>query len=390
MRSRVKPVTNKKEEGTSVEAYNGFRLLSFLIYFENRLHGLKIGEASEKIAKTLWPQNSKPSRARSIVKWSKEYLEYGDLSDHCQGLHVKRQSFLSHNDIKSKVLEYMKKTNPAERTLFSIKTFIEEEVIPSCLGVSGSVSITTLSKYLKEWGYSYGNKKGLFFDGHERQDVVEYRKAWCQRMMKYMAKSEFYSGEQEEQVLEPNLDEGEEKVVFVTHDKSTFYTNDGKDEVWTHEDESVIRKKGPGSSIMVSEFQCPCHGTMRIRGWTSRKLFKAGESRDGWWTSKDMVAQLKDHVIGLFESLHPDCRAVFLFDNSSNHGAYSDDALVASRMTLNEKAWPLTEKYQFKDTTIELSTGQLLHQSFYYDKEIFCHDSKGRVKKKNVRYFKGK
>ena len=185
------------------------------------------------------------------------------------------------------------------------------------------------------------------------------------------------------------LEEGEKKLVFVTQDESTFYANDDKDTLWMSKDENYIRKKGPGSSIMVSEFQCPCHGTMRIRGWSSRKLFKAGESRDGWWTSKDMVAQLKDHVIGQFESLHPDCRAVFLFDNSSNHGAYSEDALVVSRMTLNEKPWPLTERYQFKDTTIELSSGQLLKQSFFYDKKISSHDSKGRPKVKHVRYFKG-
>ena len=102
-----------------------------------------------------------------------------------------------------------------------------------------------------------------------------------------------------------------------------------------------------------------------------------------------MVSQL-DYVIGLFENLHPNCRAVFLFDNSSNHGAYSDDALVVSRMTLNEKPWSLTDKYQFRDTTVKLSTGELLHQSFFYEKEISSHDSKGRPKNKRVRYFKGK
>ncbi|KAG1569197.1 hypothetical protein G6F50_006604 [Rhizopus delemar] len=65
-----------------------------------------------------------------------------------------------------------------------------------------------------------------------------------------------------------------------------------------------------------------------------------------------MVEQLKEDAIGLFEALHPNCVAVFLFDNSSNHGAFADDALVASRMTLNEKPWPLSEKFQFRDTSV--------------------------------------
>jgi hypothetical protein len=67
-----------------------------------------------------------------------------------------------------------------------------------------------------------------------------------------------------------------------------------------------------------------------------------------------MVQQLKEDALPLFELLHPGCKAVFLFDNSCNHRAYADDALVASRMTLNENPWPNSEKYPFKDTTVAL------------------------------------
>ncbi|KAG1606965.1 hypothetical protein G6F44_013814 [Rhizopus delemar] len=103
-----------------------------------------------------------------------------------------------------------------------------------------------------------------------------------------------------------------------------------------------------------------------------------------------MVEQLKEDAIGLFEALHPNCVAVFLFDNSSNHGAFADDALVASRMTLNEKPWPLSEKFQFRDTVyISRSTDMEEVQSFYYEKEIKKRDKKGNLKTKKVRYFKG-
>lgn len=156
------------------------------------------------------------------------------------------------------------------------------------------------------------------------------------------------------------------------------------------EGESYIRKKSMGSSIMVSEFQCPCHGTMRIKNWKSRTLFKAGDSREGWWSYNNMVDQLTNDAIPLFESLHPGCKAIFLFDNSSNHGAYSSDALVASRMTLNKKPWPTNHQFQFKDTEVELSNGTTLKQSFYYDEVVKQTDRKGKSKEKTVRYFKGK
>ena len=103
-----------------------------------------------------------------------------------------------------------------------------------------------------------------------------------------------------------------------------------------------------------------------------------------------MVKQLQENAIPLFELLHPGCVAVFLLDNSSNHGAYAKDALVASRMTLNEKAWPLTEKYQFKDTVVKLSNGETLQQTFFFDKTVISTDRRGRQITKVVRYFKGK
>ncbi|KAI7846849.1 hypothetical protein BDC45DRAFT_571130 [Circinella umbellata] len=77
---------------------------------------------------------------------------------------------------------------------------------------------------------------------------------------------------------------------------------------------------------MVSEFQCPCHGTMRIKNWKSQKLFYTGTNRDGYWTWKDMYEQLEDDVIPLFKRLHPGCQALFLLDQSSNHNDYAPSA----------------------------------------------------------------
>ncbi|OAD00953.1 hypothetical protein MUCCIDRAFT_132524, partial [Mucor lusitanicus CBS 277.49] len=66
------------------------------------------------------------------------------------------------------------------------------------------------------------------------------------------------------------------------------------------------------------------------------KLFFAGKGRHGWWTTADMKRQFK-LVVKVFEELrHPNYRALFLFDNSSNHQAYSADALLARIMTLKD------------------------------------------------------
>lgn len=74
-----------------------------------------------------------------------------------------------------------------------------------------------------------------------------------------------FEGELEEVVVEPKLSAVQKKLVLVTHDEPTFYANDGKQEIWLSEGENVLRKKGPGLSITINEFQCACHGTMRSK-----------------------------------------------------------------------------------------------------------------------------
>src|ERR1700731_5432507 len=128
---------------------------------------------------------------------------------------------------------------------------------------------------------------------------------------------------------------------MVTHDKSVFYANDGNEKGWIMPGEMQLKPKSQGLSIMVSEFQCPCHSTMRYTGVTSRTLFYAGANREGYWTSDDLVKQLKEQVIPIFNGLHPGCKGLFLSDQSANHKAYASDALVAARMTLHPKKYRL-------------------------------------------------
>jgi hypothetical protein len=177
-----------------------------------------------------------------------------------------------------------------------------------------------------------------------------------------------FEGDLEEVIVEPELSDGDKKLVLVTHDESTFYANDGQEYMWFKENENVLRKKGQGQSIMVSEFQCPCHGTMRSKNWTSRKFFYSGQNREGWWKSEDMVEQLKKDAIPLFELLHPGCQAIFIFDQSSNHNAYANDALVASRMTLEKKEFQKGD-YDFRDGLYALNGEMHSQKCFTYESQ---------------------
>ncbi|SAM04092.1 hypothetical protein [Absidia glauca] len=114
-------------------------------------------------------------------------------------------------------------------------------------------------------------------------------------MMEYKKRMESYAGDDEELVV-ARMEADGRRMVLVTHDEPTFYANDDQKSHWLKGKEQIFKKKGQRLSVMVSEFRCPCHGTMRLDGATSRKLFFADANRDGYWTSKDMVDQLTRHT----------------------------------------------------------------------------------------------
>ncbi|UZO10264.1 uncharacterized protein OCT59_001859 [Rhizophagus irregularis] len=187
------------------------------------------------------------------------------------------------------------------------------------------------------------NHKSIYYDGHERPDVVEYRKSFLDEIYsyeKYMAK---YEGETMERIP-PILESDDKEVILVTHDECIFYSNDGKRGVWAKSGELPLRKKGNGRSIMVSEFLLEECGRLKLNIQQHqenpfipeevRVYLQPGKDREGYWTSEHLINQIKTKVIPIFETLFPNCIALFAFDNSSNHAAFNPDALVANKMNL--------------------------------------------------------
>jgi hypothetical protein len=64
------------------------------------------------------------------------------------------------------------------------------------------------------------------------------------------------------------------------------------------------------------------------------QLFEFGEG--GYWNGENVVAQLQDLTIPLFEKTFPGCQAVFFFDCATNHTAFARDALRVETMNLSE------------------------------------------------------
>jgi hypothetical protein len=110
----------------------------------------------------------------------------------------------------------------------------------------------------------------MYVDGHEREDVVAYRREFIQRWKQYEKRMTTYSNdgiptEPQGGFAVPQI--GWFKLILVTHDESTFYANDQRKVKWIHKDERMApQPKGEGASIMISDFLVPEWGRLTYDG----------------------------------------------------------------------------------------------------------------------------
>lgn len=100
--------------------------------------------------------------------------------------------------------------------------------------------------------------------GHERPDVVEYRKKFLYEMVVYQQRMPTYEGDVMQIQIMPELSSNLRKLIMVIHDESCFQSNDGGKTCWFDENHRQIRPKRPGKSLMISAFLCECHGLLRL------------------------------------------------------------------------------------------------------------------------------
>ena len=97
------------------------------------------------------------------------------------------------------------------------------------------------------------------------------------------------------------------------------------------------------------------------------KIIRPGSNGEGYWTNSDLVEQTRK-AMTIFKFLHPDCDALFVFDNSANHHAFTPDALIASRLNLTDGGKNI--KSIMRDGWFLDENGEHFAQSFRNDRGV--------------------
>lgn len=306
-------ISKSAKTNRNIFTYDYLRCLSIRRYMQLLLDGQGKMNASNHIAQAMW--NKGDYMARCIRKWGAHFIQTGELLIYRQGKHTKLESLLNDEDFKEDCQAWLRQQKPESRSPGNLKRYIEETLFPKLMGhiKKDTISEKTCRNYMHLWGYKYDEKKkGVYYDGHERPDVIKYRKEWLKRMFEYQKYMKDFNGDMLDIVLEPQLKSEEKELVQITHDECHFYANDGQRKIWMKDDEDILRSKHQGRSIMVSAFLCPCHGLLRLSDEQMQENphIKSKEAfvlrsvqTDGYWKSEHMLDQVGQKFIDLDQSM---------------------------------------------------------------------------------------
>jgi hypothetical protein len=139
------------------------------------------------------------------------------------------------------------------------------------------------------------HKKGLYFDGHDRPDVVEYRqnvflpamKEYEPRLVRYVI------GDVEKELFVPPYNYVECRLVLTPHDEMTAQSNDMNDKEWVFDNEFKLWKKGVGRGIHWSDVICSTCGHLTVAG----ESMDYGKNYDGYWNGERFCTQVGMNIM---------------------------------------------------------------------------------------------
>ena len=144
------------------------------------------------------------------------------------------------------------------------------------------ISDETARSWLAKLGFKrIHHQKSVYFDGHDRDDVVLYREEFLKAMDELDKKSlTVYENT-------PELEEGEKSLIRVVHDESTYFANSDQSYFWGDEGTNVLKQKSLGASIMVSDFVDEVSGFVRDGEEMARVQLEP--QREGYFTNDHLM-----------------------------------------------------------------------------------------------------
>jgi hypothetical protein len=213
---------HRKRETTNLWVQSRISGMLALCCLFSSLHSrLSWTQASEVAAEAVGHGN--PTYARKLRRWVIEFerqgMDYTSLPLTQHGRFDTRRLF--DEDLSTKIHDFLLKLRK-DQPFFKaedIVNFIATPDMQLAMDTKATtISKTTAQRWLTRMGWRYGEMpNGMYIDGHERKDVVEYRTWFLAKYKRLERRMRRYDGEGNIEKL-PELKVGERVIREVTHD----------------------------------------------------------------------------------------------------------------------------------------------------------------------------
>jgi hypothetical protein len=305
-----------------------------------RLKKLTRTQASLEIARQ-WHNGEGNWFSRRVRALARHYQIFKELPVEKRGGSQNARSWLYDEKVRLQTTNWLTSQKTGDVTPRKLQQALNNSIFPDLnIAVKNPISERTARRWLIKLGWRRtAVRKGVYMDGHERADVVEYRnKIFLPAIAKFERRMAQHAGPLAElKKIMPEPIEGQRRIIIQYHDESCFHANDDARNLWLRAGEQPLRKKGRGRLIHVSDFINEEDGRLVLMDADgkitedARVIIYPGSNGDSWWDTKQLLAQITS-AIHIFENAHPDCQALFIFDQSSAHASLPPDALKAFEM----------------------------------------------------------
>ena len=382
------------------------RVYAMNIYLKLRREGMSSQEAYAQAAQSVVTSSGgKQSNWQTLRRWLRAFINAGGKLHLSQrGRYPSTTSLLSDPGMKEQAVKWLrdqlrlmraKNTDTQPLTIDSFHKWINSTLLKPTLDADARlkpVGRQTAREWLHKLGFEFKpHTKSIYYDGHERADVVQTRMELIAMLKALEEVTVTFTGKNCDTVRWPLLHPDERPVVLVSQDESAYHSNDDIKSEWAEAGKGfTIKQKSRGSLLMVSMFISELHGILRCNqsqldtyirehpqshlaakvaanpSWSRSSTLVlepgAAPGKDKYFDAEQLIEQTKiareifeaTHVMPGRWAYHPShrgptsnatypysfeavwlpparCMPLFFFDHSSGHGAYASDALVAQR-----------------------------------------------------------
>jgi hypothetical protein len=223
----------KKDLEKGAKTHLPFSQMNQLLLIRNfttlRLKGMGRITASLEISRQ-WHQDEGAHFARKIRALARHYQVFEQLPIERRGGRENALSPLKDERLQLACRQWLMSQPIGEITARKFQHGLNTIIIPSLnISLPRPLCERTARRWLIKLGWQCTVlRKGVYMDGHEREDVKKYRQdIFLPAMAAFESRMAHYEGPELRRV-EPNLAPGEAEVVAVWHDECCFHANDYK------------------------------------------------------------------------------------------------------------------------------------------------------------------